>query len=81
MVSTLKDRYKSYDSLDSSPCCPRGGTHLPADHWRFVEGMPSDPIALIEDLARMGHYQPESFSIADTITQAELREALFVQHV
>lgn len=81
MVSTLDKRDKSHDSLHSSSSCPCGGTHLPADHWRFVEGMPSDPIALVEDLARMGHYPSKAFSLADTITQAELREALFIKQV
>ncbi len=41
--------------------------------------MPQNPGDMIDDLVKMGLYKPESFKIADSIHQAELRKALFLK--
>jgi nitrate/nitrite transport system substrate-binding protein len=65
----------------SSMQCPCGGSHLPHDHWQFVEGMPQDPVDLIDDLIKMGLYKPQTLSLAKDLAQAEFRKALFLQQV
>ena len=44
-------------------------------------GMPQNPTDLIDDLVKMRHYQPSTLETADSITQAELRTALFISMV
>ena len=61
--------------------CPCGGTHLPQDHWQAAEGMPHDPAELIDDLVRMGLYQPETLALARTITEVEMKEALLLRQI
>ncbi len=56
--------------------CPCGGSHLPGDHWRFLEGMPQEPADLIGDLIKMGLYKPQALSLADRWTRAELQQTL-----
>ena len=41
-------------------------------------GMPQTPADLIDDFAKMRLYQPSAIETADSITQAELRTALFI---
>ncbi|MEM1256811.1 MAG: ABC transporter substrate-binding protein [Cyanobacteria bacterium P01_H01_bin.21] len=43
--------------------------------------MPQNPADLIDDLVKMRHYQPSAIETADSITQAELRTALFISMV
>lgn len=62
-----------------SRLCPCGGLHLPEDHWQFLEGMPQEPEDLIDDFVKMGLYKPEAISLAQTLTGAELRKALFLK--
>ncbi|AFY70187.1 putative cyanate ABC transporter, substrate binding protein [Thalassoporum mexicanum PCC 7367] len=57
--------------------CPCGQPHSTADHWQFANSMPTDPVDLTADLAKMSLIKPEAFSLADRITVAEMREALF----
>ncbi len=51
------------------------------DHWQFMETMPSDPVDMIDDLIKMRVYKSESFGIAESISQAELRKQLFLKTV
>jgi len=41
--------------------------------------MPQEPADLVDDLIKMRLYQPQALAVADAISQAELRKALFVQ--
>ncbi|WP_238393253.1 hypothetical protein [Myxacorys almedinensis] len=43
--------------------------------------MPQTPTDLIDDLITMGLYQPQALDLADTLTQVELKEALFLHNV
>ncbi|MGD1857490.1 MAG: ABC transporter substrate-binding protein [Leptolyngbyaceae cyanobacterium] len=43
--------------------------------------MPQNPTDLSDDLVKMRHYQPSTLETADSITQAELRTALFISMV
>lgn len=61
--------------------CPCGGTHLPQDHWQAAAGMPHDPTELVNDLVRMGLYQPETLELAKTLTEVEMKEALLLRHI
>ncbi len=61
--------------------CSCGGYHLPQDHWRYTEGMPTDPIDLIDDLIKMGLYKAESLTLANSLAQAEFRKELFLQSI
>ncbi|MDX2273797.1 MAG: CmpA/NrtA family ABC transporter substrate-binding protein [Cyanobacteriota bacterium] len=61
--------------------CPCGGSHLPQDHWQAAEGMPHDPAELMDDLVRMGLYQPEVLALAKTLTEVEMKEALLLRQI
>jgi len=67
--------------VDSLPvrCLICGSVHSTQDHWKFMAEMPQDPAALIDDLVKMRLYQPQALQIADAISQAELRQELFVK--
>ncbi len=60
-------------------CAICGNIHATEDHWRFMADMPQEPDALIDDLVKMRLYQPEALGLADTISQADLRKALFLK--
>jgi nitrate/nitrite transport system substrate-binding protein len=59
--------------------CPCGGSHIAADHQKFLEGMPQDPADLVDDLCKMGHYSGETLEFARALTQAEIRKTLVLQ--
>ena len=59
-------------------CIVCGGFHLTQDHWKFMATMPQEPVDMIDDLVKMRLYKPETLAIAETINQAELRKALFL---
>lgn len=61
--------------------CPCGGTHFLQDHWQAAEGMPHEPAELINDLIRMGLYQPETLALAESLTALEMKEALLLRQV
>lgn len=69
-----------FDSL-SAALCGCGAAHLPEDHWQATFGMPEDPIDLVGDLVRMGHYSGESIDFAKSLTQAEFKQALLLQMI
>jgi nitrate/nitrite transport system substrate-binding protein len=60
-------------------CLICGSFHSTQDHWKFMADMPQNPADLIDDLVKMRLYQPEALTVADAISEAELRTALFVQ--
>ncbi|MBD3883666.1 ABC transporter substrate-binding protein [Phormidium tenue FACHB-886] len=61
--------------------CPCGGTHFPQDHWQAAEGMPHNPVELIDDLVKMGLYKPETLQLAKTLTEVEMKEALLLRQI
>ncbi len=60
-------------------CIICGSFHTTADHWKYMADMPQEPADLVDDLIKMRLYQPQALEVADAISQAELRTALFVQ--
>ena len=60
-------------------CLVCGRYHLTQDHWKYQADMPQEPAALIDDLIKMRYYRPEAIAVADAISQAELRTALFIK--
>lgn len=64
----------------SSSCTVCGGFHLSNDHWKFMaEDMPKDPVAMIDDLIKMGVYKPDTFKMADAVNAADLRKTLLLK--
>ncbi|HIK18913.1 MAG TPA: ABC transporter substrate-binding protein [Leptolyngbyaceae cyanobacterium M33_DOE_097] len=61
--------------------CPCGSYHLPEDHWKYTEGMPTDPVELVNDFVKMGLYQPSALTLADSLTQAEFRKELLLHNI
>jgi nitrate/nitrite transport system substrate-binding protein len=61
--------------------CPCGGSHLPQDHWEFLESMPKDPADWINDLVKIGVYKPDALDLAHSLTQVEMREALLLKNL
>ena len=60
-------------------CAVCGRTHPTQDHWKYLEEMPQEPAELIDDLIKMRLYGSEAIAVADRISQAELRAALFTK--
>ncbi|NET56065.1 MAG: ABC transporter substrate-binding protein [Symploca sp. SIO2E6] len=60
-------------------CLVCGRYHLTQDHWKYQADMPQEPAALIDDLIKMRYYKPEVIAVANAISQAELRTALFIK--
>lgn len=61
-------------------CTMCGGFHLSNDHWKFMaEDMPKDPVAMIDDLIKMGVYKPDTFKMADAVNAADLRKTLLLK--
>lgn len=66
-------------SRSSAPCTLCGKFHGAQAHQSVMADMPQEPAELLDDLVKMRFYRPEVLSVADTISQAELRTALFVK--
>ena len=80
----LLDRIAGEKELFSEPlhnCSFCGKFHSETEHHKYMVDMPQEPVTLIDDLLRMGLYKTEVLSIADTLTGAELRKALFLRMV
>lgn len=60
--------------------CSCAACQQPASHESFLADMPSEPEDLMDDLQRMGLINPAAIPIADAISSAELRQALFFRH-
>lgn len=63
-------------TCDCSTC---GGTHFSRDHWEFLQTMPTDPVDMVSDLARMGLYRDQQLKAADKINAYELRKLLLLK--
>jgi nitrate/nitrite transport system substrate-binding protein len=66
-------------SLNAIAKCPCSGSHIAADHEKFLEGMPQDPVDLVDDLCKMGHYSGKTLNFARALTHAEIRKTLILQ--
>ncbi len=62
-------------------CAICGGSHMSQDHWQYMQTLPSDPVDMVDDLIKMGLYKADSFGLADSISQTELRKQLFLKTV
>ncbi|MBD1821371.1 ABC transporter substrate-binding protein [Cyanobacteria bacterium FACHB-DQ100] len=65
----------------SELACACGGSHRSQDHWKFLEGMPQDPVDLIDDLIKMGHYADTTLEFAKNLTYAEFQKALLLRMI
>ncbi|MEM9908468.1 MAG: nitrate ABC transporter substrate-binding protein, partial [Cyanobacteria bacterium P01_D01_bin.44] len=74
---TLTCDQGTLDTL-SLRCIICGSFHSTEDHWRLMAEMPQNPAEMIDDLVKMRLYQPAAVEMADAISQAEVRTALFV---
>ncbi|MEO1403368.1 MAG: CmpA/NrtA family ABC transporter substrate-binding protein [Cyanobacteria bacterium J06635_1] len=74
---TLTCDQGTLDTL-SLRCVICGSFHSTEDHWRLMAEMPQNPAEMIDDLVKMRLYQPAAVEMADAISQAEVRTALFV---
>lgn len=81
-MSTLTElsNGNSLYSLDSL-FCPCGGSHAVDDHWKYVEGMPEDPVDLIDDLIKMGHYSDDALEFGKALTHAGYKKALLLRMI
>ena len=77
---SLDQELANFEKNISEVRCFCGGDHLPEDHARFAEGMPQDPVDLVDDLLKMGLYKPEVSQLAESLTKAEMMEALFLDY-
>jgi len=56
-------------------CC----STLSRDHWEFLQTMPTDPVDMVSDLAKMGLYKDQQLQVADKVNAYELRKALLLK--
>jgi nitrate/nitrite transport system substrate-binding protein len=77
---SLDRELANFEKNISEVRCFCGGNHLPQDHARFAEGMPQDPVDLVDDLLKMGLCKPEVTTLAENLTKAEMIEALFLDY-
>ncbi|MCU0550824.1 MAG: ABC transporter substrate-binding protein [Leptolyngbya sp. Prado105] len=75
------NRTYSLDPWTSSMFCSCGGTHFAEDHWKFIEGMPQDPVDLVDDLIQMGHYSDNALEFGKALTYAEFRKAILLKAI
>lgn len=89
-VASFKNPSQQWDNLTSHHgglgeleqlCKTCGGSHLSRDHWQYMETLPSDPVDMVDDLIKMGLYKPDTFGLANTLSQTELRKQLFLKTV
>ncbi|NMF81942.1 twin-arginine translocation signal domain-containing protein [Nodosilinea sp. P-1105] len=84
LSSPRQDTGKRSYSLDldhalMSGCSICGGFHPAQTHQSLLAGMPQEPVELVDDLVKMRLYRPEALAVANTITEADLRTALFIK--
>ena len=53
--------------------------HFSRDHSDFLQTMPTDPVDMVGDLAKMGLYKEQQFKAADKVNAYELRKALLLK--
>jgi len=61
-------------------CACQACQTVPSSHESFLEDMPHEPEDLMDDLQRMGLINPAAYPIAEAISAAELRQALFFRN-
>jgi nitrate/nitrite transport system substrate-binding protein len=66
---------RSY-SLSNLARCFCGGPHVEDEHWKFLSGMPQDPVDLIDDFVKMGQYDSQALSFAESLSHAEMKADL-----
>jgi nitrate/nitrite transport system substrate-binding protein len=66
---------KAY-SLSDLARCVCGGSHSRDEHWKLMAEMPEDPVDLVDDFIKMGHYSPEHFDFANALAHAEMKADL-----
>ena len=54
------------NTTNSMLACPCGAPHSIDQHQSVMEGMPSDPVELVNDLIKMGHYSDRAQLMAQT---------------
>ena len=75
-LSSQQEKLREIDRI----CATCGGVHLSNDHWKFMaEDMPTDPVDMIGDLAKMGIYKSGAFKMADAVNAADLRKTLLLK--
>ncbi|MEO0836915.1 MAG: ABC transporter substrate-binding protein [Cyanobacteria bacterium J06642_3] len=89
MVLTLDNAANKWEGINSQRgditeldliCQTCGGVHMTADHWKFMaEDMPSDPVAMIDDLIKMRVYKSNTLKMADAVNSADLRKTLLLK--
>jgi len=55
------------------------GVNFSRDHWEFLQTMPTDPVDMVGDLAKMGLYKDQQLKVADKVNAYELRKALLLK--
>ncbi len=64
---------------DSRSCLMCQGSHNTQDHWDYMATLPQDPVDMLDDLIRMGMYKDSALKMADAVSSAEVRKALFLK--
>jgi nitrate/nitrite transport system substrate-binding protein len=78
--SLLSPDLESQISRHLAQCACAACLQPDSSHESFLADMPQEPEELMADLQRMGLVDPAAFPIADAISSAELRQALFFRH-
>ena len=52
---------------------------MSTEHWEFLQTMPTDPLDMVSDLAKMGLYKDRQLQVADKVNAYELRKALLLK--
>ncbi len=64
---------------DDGVCAFCKGNHSSFKHWEFMETLPPDPVDMLDDLVKMKVYKDDALNVADAVSSAELRRALFLK--
>jgi len=60
-------------------CLMCQGSHDTQNHWDYMATLPTDPVDMLDDLIRMGVYKDSALNVADAVSSAEIRKALFLK--
>lgn len=61
--------------------CACGALHRSPDHCQFLESLPQDPLELVDDLIKMGHYPDTTLDLAKQFTHQGIQKALLLQMI
>jgi nitrate/nitrite transport system substrate-binding protein len=67
-------------ALHGGSCACSACVQPGSSHEAFLADMPQEPEQIMDDLQRMGLVNPAAYPIADAVSAAELRQALFFRH-